>query len=344
MLLLLALPLRAEEVGRIVYLGLAEDPLYEPHPGYTGLALRDVARPLDGVRLAFRDTRVLGRALGVAFALDEVLLEAGADPGAAVGAASDALAVILDLPAEAMGAAVAAAGPEALLINIRDRGDRWRGADCAAALVHTIPSEAMLADALAQLLRARNWPRVLLLHGDGPEDLLRAEAARRAVVKFGLTLAGDRQFALTNDPRRRDEANVALLTGGVRHDVIWLVDSEGEFGRYLPYATYEARPVIGSEGLTPRAWHWTFERYGAPQLNQRFRRLAGRDMTSEDWAGWAAVRAVVEAVTRTRSVDPRRGAGGGAGAGSGPRPLQGRARLVPALGRPAAPADPAGHA
>ncbi len=263
-----------------------------------------MARPLDGVRLAFRDTKVLGRALGVTFALDEVLLEPGGDPAAAIAGGSEALAVVLDLPPGAMAAAVAAAAPDALLINIRDRDDGWRGAGCAAALVHTIPSEAMLTDALAQHLRARNWPRVLLLHGDRPDDLRRAEAARRAIAKFGLTLADDRQFALTNDPRRRDEANVALLTGGVRHDVIWLVDGDGEFGRYLPYTTYEARPVVGDEGLTPRAWHWTFERYGAPQLNQRFRRLAGRDMASEDWAGWAAVRAVVEAVTQTRSVDP----------------------------------------
>jgi ABC transporter substrate binding protein (PQQ-dependent alcohol dehydrogenase system) len=86
--------------------------------------------------------------------------------------------------------------------------------------------------------------------------------------------------------------------------VVWIVDNVGEFGRYVPYATYAARPVVGAEGLTPRAWHWTFERYGAPQLNQRFRRLAGRDMTSEDWAAWVAVRAVIEGVQRVAAADP----------------------------------------
>jgi len=44
----------------------------------------------------------------------------------------------------------------------------------------------------------------------------------------------------------------------------------GEFGRYLPYQTKNARPVVGSEGLIASAWHWTWERHGAPQLNQRF--------------------------------------------------------------------------
>lgn len=113
----------------------------------------------------------------------------------------------------------------------------------------------------------------------------------------------DRNFELTNDPRRRDQSNIALLTSGVRHDVIWLVDSQGEFGRYVAYSTFAPRPVVGSEGLTPVAWHWTFERYGAPQLNQRFRRTAGRNMTSQDWAGWAAVRAVADAVSAVGSAD-----------------------------------------
>ncbi len=103
------------------------------------------------------------------------------------------------------------------------------------------------------------------------------------------------EFALTNDPRRRDLSNIKLLTGRPAHDVIWLVDGAGEFGRYVPYATQSPRPVVGTEGLTARAWHWTWERNGAPQLNQRFRRLADRDMDEGDFAAWAGMRAVIEA-------------------------------------------------
>jgi ABC transporter substrate binding protein (PQQ-dependent alcohol dehydrogenase system) len=40
------------------------------------------------------------------------------------------------------------------------------------------------------------------------------------------------------------------------------------------------------------------------QLQSRFRKLAGRAMTSRDWAAWAALRSVGEAVTRTRLNDP----------------------------------------
>ena len=299
-------PAVAEDGALIVYLGLEGDPHYEPQPVYTGLSLRDRPRPLDGVRLGFRDTRVLGRALGVTFELSEVLLARGEEPSAVIRDARTrgALAVLLDLPPAEMAAAVASEGAEGVLINIRDGAGRWRAEACAPALLHTVPSDAMLSDALAQYLRARGWDEVLLLHGSEARDAELAEAARRSLAKFGLELADDRAFELTNDPRRRDQSNVALLTGGVRHDVVWLVDTFGEFGRYVPYATYDARPVVGSEGLVPRAWHWTFERYGAPQLNQRFRRVAGRDMTSEDWAAWAAVRAVVDAVSAAGSAAP----------------------------------------
>ncbi|MSU90268.1 amino acid ABC transporter substrate-binding protein [Rhodobacteraceae bacterium 2CG4] len=305
-MLLAAQGTAAQDVARVVYLGIADDPHYEPRPVYTGLSLRDRTRPLDGARVAMRESRILGRVLGVEFALEEMLVAPGeAAEAARVAFAEGALGILLDLPADELAAIVVpqAAG---LAINIRDRDDRWRGADCKPGLLHTVPSTAMLADALAQHLRARGWERILLLSGDHAADAGEADAVRRAAGKFGLTLAADRAFQLTNDPRRRDLSNIALLTGDARYDVIWLVDNDGEFGRYLPFATYLPRPVVGAEGLRPLAWHWTFERYGAPQLNQRFRRIADRDMTSEDWAAWAAVRALVEGVQRVGSADPAR--------------------------------------
>ena len=298
-------PARAAEPARIVYLGVADDPWYERQTVYTGLSLRERTRPVDGARLAINGARVIGRALGVDFILEETLLAPGAPAASAIRAARDAgaLAVLLDLPEDAMTEAVATEGASGLLVNIRDIGDRWRGEDCAPRLVHTMPSRAMLTDALAQHLRVQGWARVLLLRGPLPDDIAEAEAVRASADKFGLEIVDEREFEVTNDPRRRDLSNIALLTGGARYDVVWLADSEGEFGRYVPYATREARPVIGSEGLRARAWDWTWERNGAPQLNQRFRRLAGRDMTPEDWAAWAGVQAVVEGVTRA-GTDP----------------------------------------
>jgi ABC transporter substrate binding protein (PQQ-dependent alcohol dehydrogenase system) len=71
----------------------------------------------------------------------------------------------------------------------------------------------------------------------------------------------------------------------------------------VPYQTAKARPVVGSQGLVAGAWHWTWERHGAPQLNQRFERRVGRDMADADWAAWVAVKAIVEAASRSRSAE-----------------------------------------
>jgi ABC transporter substrate binding protein (PQQ-dependent alcohol dehydrogenase system) len=51
-------------------------------------------------------------------------------------------------------------------------------------------------------------------------------------------------------------------------------------------------------------WDSTLERFGADQLNQRFRVAAGRAMTSEAYAGWVAVKILWEASLRAHSVDP----------------------------------------
>jgi ABC transporter substrate binding protein (PQQ-dependent alcohol dehydrogenase system) len=299
--LILAAPVSAQEIARVVYLGIAQDPYYEPRPGYTGLALRDRKRPVEGARLAMRSARVLGRSLGLEFRLDEVIVDSADAVAEAFAAAADsgALAILLDLPAASMAEVMAerrSAGP--LLFDIRHAEDRWRSKRCPPVVLLTLPSHSMLSDALSQYLRRRGWDRILLLRGTTQQDLEQAGAVRRSLTKFGLTLADERVFELSNDPRQRELNNVALMTAKSRYDVVWVVDSDGEFGRYVPYATYAARPVVGSEGLTPRAWHWTFERYGAPQLNQRFRRLAGRAMSSEDWGAWIAVRAVIEGVQR----------------------------------------------
>jgi ABC transporter substrate binding protein (PQQ-dependent alcohol dehydrogenase system) len=144
---------------------------------------------------------------------------------------------------------------------------------------------------------------VLILEGGNEADQTLSAAFQEAARKFRLNVVDVRPFVLSNDPRLRDQTNVPLLTGDADYDVVFLADTLGEFGRYVPYQTYQARPVVGSEGLVASAWHWTWERHGAPQLNQRFDRIAGRRMTDADYAAWAAIKSVVEAMVRTGSRD-----------------------------------------
>ena len=296
--------LAAKQVVTFAYLQRENDPAYEPHRAYTGLTLRDRKPPLDGAKTALRESRVLGRALGVKFELQEVTLGETEDPVAAIEAlfADGTWIFLLDLPlADVRRAAAAFADRDLLLFNIRHGANALRGEDCSPVLFHTIASDAMRMDGLAQFLFKKNWTDVLILEGEQEADRVMSAAFQDSARKFGLEVVDVRPFVLSNDPRVRDESNVPLLTGDADYDVVFLADTVGEFGRYVPYHTYDPRPVVGSEGLVSSAWHWTWERHGAPQLNQRFDRIAERPMTDADYAAWAAVRSVVEAMVRTES-------------------------------------------
>jgi ABC transporter substrate binding protein (PQQ-dependent alcohol dehydrogenase system) len=143
-------------------------------------------------------------------------------------------------------------------------------------------------DGLAQFLFKKNWTEVLILEGEQDADRVMSTAFQDSARKFGLEVVDVRPFVLSNDPRVRDETNIPLLTGDADYDVVFLADTLGEFGRYVPYHTYDPRPVVGSEGLVASAWHWTWERprrapaqpalrphRRAPHDGYRLRRLGG---------------------------------------------------------------------
>jgi ABC transporter substrate binding protein (PQQ-dependent alcohol dehydrogenase system) len=212
--------------------------------------------------------------------------------------------VLLDLPAElAARIADTTAGLDLLLFNVSATDDILRLQQCRAHLLHVVPNDAMLSDALAQYLVSRKWREVLMLVGPTPEDAALAVSFERSARRFGLRINDRRPFVLGTDPRQRQQNNVALLTGGADYDVVFVADADGEFARSVPYQTLNPRPVVGSAGLAPLAWHWSWERHGAPQLNKRFKKQAGRHMTGYDWSAWLAVKSIVEAVMRTERTD-----------------------------------------
>ena len=249
----------------------------------------------DGVQVALDESRFELDAAGSAVAIDTI---AAASLDAARAAAqqaekSGAAAVLTDLPAD--WTRTVADAVKLPVLNIGNASDALREADCRVNLWHLLPSERMRADALAQALVARKWSNVLLLTGPSATDAQRAAAAQAALKRYGLKLVASKPFKLSADPRERGLANQLLLTGGIAYDAVWVVDSDGEFARALPYRTALPRPVIGDAGLTALAWHAQFERFGAPQVVRRFAKAAQRPMTAHDWAGWMAGRALVAA-------------------------------------------------
>lgn len=291
----------------IGFLSLDADPRYEEEFVYARIELRPTGNALDGAKLGLTDSQMLGDAVGHTFTLDPQSAPdvAGLVERAKQMAAAGERFIVLDLPGDVVDQLAAATSDLGVtLVNATAPEDLLRNR-CYPNLVHTAASDRMSADALVQYLRTRDWQRILMLVGEEPRDKVIAESFRKSAERYRLQIVDERPFALAQDPENREENNILLLTGGVDYDVVFLADSRGEFGRYVPYATQLPRLVVGSTGLVATEWHWSLERYGAPQVNSRFETLAGgRRMAGQDWNAWIAVKAIATAYARARSDDP----------------------------------------
>jgi len=281
------------------------------------LSLLDM-RPQDegvaGARLAIDDNNTTGRFLKQQFALEVVQSGTAQQLVAEVTKRVEAGAAFVAVdssPQTVIGLADSLKGRDALILNAGSSDDRLRAGDCRPNVVHTAPSRAMLADALAQYLRWKRWQSWFLVHGTEPDDLAFADALRRAAKRFGSKIVEERAFNYDVGGRRADggheqiqEQIPAFTQKAPSHDVLVVADESGVFGDYLPYRTWDARPVAGTQGLVPTSWHPALEQWGATQLQNRFRRLANRTMRPLDYDAWVAVRSVGEAATRSKSAAP----------------------------------------
>jgi hypothetical protein len=59
------------------------------------------------------------------------------------------------------------------------------------------------------------------------------------------------------------------------------------------------------ETVTARAWHETFTKFAAAQLNNRFIKTHDYQMDDDAWAGWAAVKMLSDSVARTQTADAK---------------------------------------
>lgn len=291
----------------IGYLDLANDPRYLLDNAYAGIVLRTLGRPWPGAELGVADAALLGRVTGQTFSLLHKTAASPAelaDDGRALEKAG-AHFILTDLPADALvGLQKALANDPVLLMNVSADDDRLRAADCSAKVVHIIPSNAMRADALMEYLVSKNWTRIAILQGPDPRDAARVAALKRSAAKFGASIVAEKPFTLSNDPRLRNEDNVALMSAGLDADVLFVADAVGKFARFVPYRTSVPILVVGDAGLDGVAWHWSWFRNGAPQAQHRFEKLASpRRMNSAAWAAWVAVKAVTQAAVRTGSDD-----------------------------------------
>lgn len=305
--------------------GLSDQPLeirigyLRQAPSRIRISLIDVPAANDGMagaQLATEDDNATGRFLNQRYQLIDKAIGENDDLLAAVNMLADqgVSFIVTSLDADrVLKAADAGRARGETLINAFALDERLREQDCRANVIHVAPTRSMLADALAQYLVWKKWRKWMLMTGSHDNDMLFADALRHAAKRFGARIVEERVFKDSGGARRTDsgvaeiQQQMPVVTQGAPdYDVLVAADESEVFAGYLPYRTWDPRPVAGSAGLMPTTWDAAFDQWGAVQLQNRFTKAFQRSMTAHDMQVWTAVRMIGEAAARTGSSDPAR--------------------------------------
>ena len=275
---------------------------------FAGITVETKRPVIRAVELAMYESSTLFETLGITPIIEQLELDVGQAWEETLKELPPDSVLILDVPRdyiERIARQVHASGM--IAFNVRHSDPSLRESLCLDTLYHTIPSDHMYFDALGQFLVFRGWRKVLLVHGPSENDKRRARLLAQSIKKFGANVVDERTFSLSHHPDDRDENRPDFLTGGVSYDVVAVIDSNKDYGRYLQYSTRSPRPVVGDIGLTPVSWHRTLERYGAPQLNERYRQFKplaalgpNATMTDAEFAAWSAIKLLSNNIHRYR--------------------------------------------
>lgn len=289
----------------IVYLGKQYE---EPLPlSYAEDVITD--KGIQGARVSIKEANQAGAFVGNAFELVEAIVPQDGD---VVAKAKEILQkgdtfIVADL--EAPDLLAVADLPEAknsVIMNIRANDTALRQADCRQNVFHIIPDWAMRADALAQYLIWKKWPRWAVIRGDLPADKDFTAQIHRSAKRFGGEIVDERVYTFPPGARNLDsghqqiQAQIPMATEGEpKYDVMWVANNDDGFGDYLPYRTYDPRPVVGTQGLQALAWDKSYTESGAMHLQNAVPRIAKRKTTERDYTAWLGVRAIADSMMRS---------------------------------------------
>jgi ABC transporter substrate binding protein (PQQ-dependent alcohol dehydrogenase system) len=292
---------------RIGYLGQEVDDLIP----LSRLKVKPDDLGIAGAEIALKDNNTTGKFTNQQFTLEISRVPVAGDAVAALRKLVETghHFVLVDAPADVLlRLSDSVKGEPVLLFNISAPEVSLRQEDCRANVLHTAPDIAMLADALAQYLIWKKWRRWFVAKGTSPADKEYMEAIRRSAKRFGATIVEERSYKTAPGARRSDtgqqliQLQMPVFTQGApSHDVLLVADRREIFGPYLPYRTWDPRPVVGTAGLQAMSWHPAHEQWGATQMQNRFQRFAHRFMLPLDHQAWIAIRAIGEAASRTGS-------------------------------------------
>ena len=249
-----------------------------------------------GAALGLDDANALATLFGKRLRLETEAARADGQTGRALARAG-ALAVVGGVGPGGGEALLQAATDGTTVLNVGAPDDRLRNEGCERRAFHVMPSVAMYADALTQvLIEQRKLTRWSVTADGSPRGAEIEAAARRSVARRGGTVTGDAAAAdvllLAVDDRGVDAGMTRAIAEGRRPDRIAGI---GEAGIRLP--------AERAAGLWAVGWHHELERFSARELNGRFRRRWNAPMTETSWAAWAALKLVGEAVVRAGAGD-----------------------------------------
>ena len=201
---------------------------------------------------------------------------------------------------------------DSIVINASLKDNNLRNQNCNKNILHTAPSYKMVSDALIQFLKKKNWTKLLLISGVNERDKQFADSIKLSSDRFGLKITNEKIWDMTHDFRRTADLEILKFTQGEKYQVLVLADegntfgdSGNSFGDYIPYRTWKPTVVVGGEVLKPTSWHFAHEQWGGNQMQSRFLKQSKRLMTNIDFNSWVGVRTFGEAITRTKSLDPK---------------------------------------
>jgi|GEM_PF-2238408 len=237
---------------------------YEPQLALSVLDIAPEDEGVAGANVAINDNNTTGSFLGQSFTLDVVQTKLEED---VVPVFQDMIArgekyVLTDISAkQLLSIADLAKENGVLLFNVGSTDDILREEECRSNVFHTAPTRSMLADGLAQYLVWKQWRNWVLLYGSHERDQLFADAIRRAAKRFGAKIVEERLYEDTGTARRTDsgvvqvQRQMPVFTQNLpAHDVVVVADESEVFGSYVPFRTWDPRPVAGTAGLIPSSW------------------------------------------------------------------------------------------
>jgi ABC transporter substrate binding protein (PQQ-dependent alcohol dehydrogenase system) len=188
--------------------------LVERPPALSNLEVSPDDSGLLGARMAIKENTTTGHVMNQRFELREKIVRVREDAIAAfkelvgegyrfivANLSSDALLRVADLP-EAQ---------DILIFNAGAPDDILRNEQRRANILHTIPSRAMMADALAQYVVWKRWTNWFLVVGRKNADRLFAEAVKRAANRFGAKIVAEKVSAFGPDARRTAKSKVPIF-------------------------------------------------------------------------------------------------------------------------------------